>query len=60
MPSSSADKTEIDTIITAINAYATAMNTFTAGAAAAATTALGTALAAAQTARNTALKNEGQ
>lgn len=60
MPFTTGDQQYINDIITAINAYATAMNTFTAGAAATAQAALATALTNATNTHNATVNRQGE
>lgn len=60
MPMSTGDNQYMTDVIAAINAYATAMNTFTAGAAATAQANLQTALTNATNAHNATTQREGE
>lgn len=60
MPLTTADEKYIQDIITAINAYATAMETFTSGAATTAANALAASLTTATSTYNTSVQQEGQ
>lgn len=57
---STADQNYIQAIVNTMNAYALAMNTFTAGAAATATTALANSLTAANTAWAASVNRQGE